>query len=114
MVRVVPVEAPRNFTADLTFRKGSPADSSLPIVVRRSEVESDYPHLTGDLARLVGKNQSWTARAAAVLNLKGDSRYHQQIRSSKSGVIHRYSDAALAKLRSQLEREPDFNPYRIG
>jgi hypothetical protein len=111
MVRIVPVEAPKNFTADLTLRRGSAADASLPVVVKKTDLESDYPHLTREVGALIGKSQNWTARAADVLNLKGDSKYHQQIRASRTGFIQRYSDAAVQKLKAHLAEHPNFDPY---
>ncbi len=111
MVRVVPVEAPKNFTADITLRKGNASDASLPVVIKKTELESDYPYLTKELAAKIGKNQNWTAKAASVLKFKGDRKYHQQIRSSRTGHIHRYSDAALQALQARLRSDPDFDPY---
>jgi len=111
MVRIVPVEAPRNFTADITLRKGSKASSSLPVVVKKSDPEQDYPFLTKELGVAVGKNQNWVAKAAAVLGLKGDPRYHQPIRASASSTIQRYSTAARDRIKELLVKEPDFDPY---
>jgi hypothetical protein len=111
MVRIVPVEAPKNFTADLTLRRGSAADASLPVVVKKTDLEVDYPYLTKEVAALIGKNQNWTAKAAEVLNLKGDPRYHQQIRASRAGYIQRYSDAAVQRLKACIKATPDFDPY---
>lgn len=110
MVRIVPVQAPKNFTADLTLRKGSARDASLPVVVKKTELETDYPYLTRELGERVGLNQNWTAKAAAVLGFKGDPKYHQAIRTSQSGSVHRYSQAALDALRSHLDANPGFNP----
>lgn len=111
MVRIVPVQAPKNFTADLTLRKGKEADASLPVVVKKTDLEADYPYLTREVAALIGKDQSWTAKAAAILGLKGDPKYHQPVRASKSSFIHRYSDAAVQRLRAYLAEHPEFNPY---
>lgn len=111
MVRIVPVEAPKNFTADVTLRKGSPRDATLPIVVKKTDLEADYPFLTRELAEKMGRSQNWTAKALAVLKLKGDPKYHQPIRTSKSSHVQRYSDAALQKLQSHIAENPTFNPY---
>lgn len=111
MVRIVPVEAPKNFTADLTLRKGSAADSSLPVVMKKTDLEADYPHLTREVAAMIGKDQNWTANAAEVLKIKGDPKYHTRIRASKSSYVQRYSDAAVDKLRTHLATQPGFNPY---
>jgi hypothetical protein len=114
MVRVVPIQAPRNFTADIILRKGSAMDSSLPVVVKKTDIEADYPLLTKELGVKVGKNQNWTAKAVNILGMKGDPKYHQAIRASGTSLIHRYSSAAEAELRAKLEAEPNFNPYRAS
>ena len=111
MVRIVPVEAPKNFTADVILRKGNASNSSLPVIVKRTELEVDYPYLTGELAALIGRNQSWIAKAATVLQLKGDPKYHQRIRASSASYVQRYSEAAVQKLKSHLAQNPNFNPY---
>lgn len=112
MVRIVPIQAPRNFTADVSLRKGKAADASLPVVVKKTEIEADYPHLTRELGDRIGKNQSWVAKAVHVMNLKGDPKFHQSVRAGSKSVIHRYSDATEAALRDKLVSEPAFNPYR--
>lgn len=112
MVRIIPVEAPKNYTVDLTLRKGSANDSSLPVVLKRTDLETDYPYLTGELADLIGKSTNFVAKAASVLGLKGNERFHQTIRSSKSGEIQRYSEAARSRLQQKLADDPAFNPYR--
>lgn len=111
MIRIVPVQAPRNFTADILLRKGSAADASLPVLVRKTDIEVDYPLLTKELGAKVGKSQNWATRAVTVLNLKGDPRYHQPIRAGQKSLIHRYSSAAEAALRERLAAEPAFDPY---
>lgn len=114
MVRIVPIQAPRNFTADVTLRKGSAADSSLPVLVKKTDLETDYPYLTKELAQKIGKNQNWTARAATVLGLKGDPRFHQAVRASVTSVIHRYSTAAVGVLTQKLQGDPAFDPFHAG
>lgn len=112
MVRIVPIEAPRNFTANITLRKGAAADASLPVVVKKTEIETDYPYLTNELGVRIGKSANWVSRAVQVLNLKGDPKYHQSVRAGAKSLIHRYSGAADAKLKERLVTEPTFNPYR--
>jgi hypothetical protein len=114
MVRIVPIQAPRNFTADITLRKGSAADSSLPVLVKKTDVEADYPLLTKELGIKIGKNQNWTAKALTILGMKGDPKYHQAVRASAKSLIHRYSAAAEGALRAKLEADPTFNPYHTG
>ncbi|MDE0412554.1 MAG: hypothetical protein OXI37_10145 [Gammaproteobacteria bacterium] len=112
MVRVVPIQAPRNYTADISLRKGSSRDASLPVLIKKTELEKDYPYLTKELANKVGKNVNFVAKATHALGLKGDPKYHLAIRSSKSSAIQRYSEAAVQHLRSKLVTEPDYNPYK--
>lgn len=111
MIRIVPVQAPRNFTADISLRKGSAADASLPVLIKKTEIEVDYPLLTKELGAKLGKTQNWVAKAVAVLSLKGDPKYHQPIRAGQKTLIHRYSGAAEAALRDKLLAEPTFDPY---
>ena len=66
MVRIVPVEAPKNYTADLVLRKGNSNDLSLPVVVKRTDLEKDYPYLTNELATLIGKNTKETLHKSAL------------------------------------------------
>ena len=114
MVRIVPIQAPRNYTADITLRKGSASDSSLPVLVKRTDVEADYPFLTKELAAQIGKNQNWTAKATTVLSLKGDPKFHQAVRASATSLVHRYSSAAVQALKQKLVAEPAFDPYHDG
>lgn len=114
MVRIVPIQAPRNYTADITLRKGSAADSSLPVLVKKTDVEADYPFLTKELASKIGKNQNWTARAVAILGLKNNPKYHQAVRASATSLVHRYSPAAVQSLQQKLATEPAFDPYHTS
>ncbi len=114
MVRIVPIQAPRNFTADITLRKGNAADSSLPVLVKKTDIEADYPMLTKELGAKIGKNQNWTAKAVTILGMKGDPKYHQAVRGSAKSLIHRYSAATEGALRAKLAAEPAFDPYHPG
>ena len=111
MVRVVAVQAPRNYTADLNLRKGSSADSSLPVLIRRTELESDYPYLTAELAQKLAKTRNFVAATVKFLGLKGNDQFHQAVRVSHSGVVHRYSQAALDRISGYVSVNPQFNPY---
>jgi len=56
MVRIVPVQAPQNFTADIQLRKGqNKLKDSLPVIIRKSNPEEDFPYLTLDIAKAIGK-----------------------------------------------------------
>lgn len=111
MVRLVPVQAPKNFTADVTLRKGSAKDAALPVVVQKTEPDIDYPYLTHEIADKIGKNTNFVAKMATVLNIRGNSKYHQAIRSSKKGSIQKYNEAALNMMKKHLLENPSFNPH---
>lgn len=111
MVRIVAVEAPRNYTADLSLRKGSAADASLPVLIKKTDLEADYPFLTKELGAQIGKGQSWVALAAGILGLKGNPKFHQAVRASAKSLVHRYSNAAVDAIRQKLAQDPAFNPY---
>ena len=112
MVRVFPVQAPKGYTADITLRKGNASNSSLPVVVKKTEIDKDYPFLTKEVAAAIGRDQNWTARAAADLHLKGDPKFHQEIRTSTKSSVQRYSQAAVDRLVAHVVANPDFSPYR--
>ena len=111
MIRVVLIQAPKNFTADITLRKGKPTESALPVAIKKTDLEKDYPYLTVEMASKLGKSQNYVAYTLKKLNYKGDSRYHQSVRSSKSGTVNRYSESALNDLKKFLDGNPRFNPY---
>ncbi len=102
MVRIVPVEAPRNYTADITLRKGKAQDSTLPVVVRKTDLNKDYPYLTKEIATYLKVSLHQITAMVKNLNLKGNPQYHQEVRTSKSGSVHRYSQAAKVRLTDEL------------
>lgn len=112
MVRLVPVEAPKNYTADIALRKGKRNDPSLPVIVRKTDFDKDYPYLTKELATKIGKTQNFTSKLIQHLGIKGNDRFHQAVRSSATGEIQKYSDAALTHLISFLSANPGFDPYK--
>lgn len=112
MVCIVPVQAPQNFTADITLRKaGKNLKGSLPVTIKKTNIEEDFPYLTKDISEKIGKNQSFVAKAIIKLNLKGNIDYHQSIRTGKSS-IHRYSARTLDLLQMKLKEDPQYNPYK--
>lgn len=112
MIRIVPVQAPKNYTADISLRKGSPHDATLPVHVKKTDIEEDYPYLTHEVAEKLKKNPHFTAKIIAYLKLKGNSKYHLSIRTSKKGEIQRYSQASLEEIGKFLKNNPDFSPYK--
>jgi len=112
MVRIVPIQAPKNYTADVTLRKGSSSDSSLPVQFKKTNIEQDYPYLTGEIADSLGKKPYVVSQIVKHLNFKGNTKFHQSIRSSKNSEIHRYSESALNAIRDFLNQNPGYKPKR--
>ncbi len=112
MVRIIPVQAPKNYTADISLRKGKQSDSALPVFIKKTNIEDDYPHLTSELGMKLNKSGNFIAFTIKKIKLKGDSQYHQEIRSSKSSKVNRYSESALNFFKKYLEDNPNFNPYK--
>jgi len=112
MVRIVPVQAPHNYSADIILRRGSSKDASLPVLVKKTNLEEDYPYLTRELGAKLAKSQSWAAAAVSALNMKGVEKFHQAVRASKTSQVQRYSEAALQLLQDRLKSDPEFNPYK--
>jgi hypothetical protein len=111
MVRIVAIQAPRNFTADVLLRRGSRADATLPVAIKKTDVEADYPYLTREIAERLGKNSNFASATIKFLGIKGNGQFHQSVRASKNSVVHRYSEAALQKIKDYLSKNPNFNPY---
>lgn len=112
MVVVVPVQAPKGYTADINLRKGSSkAGGALPVMIKKTEVEDDYPYLTSEIGNEIGKGTNFVAKAATKLELKNNTIYHQAVRSSKSGKINRYSQKALDYLKDHIQKNPNYNPF---
>jgi len=113
MVRIVPVQAPGGFTADVSLRKGSKKmREALPVTIKKTDIEQDYPYLTKDLAEALEKNVNFVSKMISNLGHRGNSDYHQSIRSSRSSYINRYSDSLLALLKTHLKDHPSYNPHK--
>lgn len=113
MVVVVPVQAPKGYTADINLRKGSNrAGSALPVMIKKTDIEEDYPYLTSEMAKQIGKGTNFIAKSATGLGLKNNTTYHQAVRSSKDGRINRYSQRALDYLKEYFQKNPGYNPFK--
>lgn len=113
MVVVVPVQAPKGYTADINLRKGSDkASLALPVMIKKTDIEIDYPYLTSEIANKLNKNISFVVKTIGQLGFKGNSIYHQSVRSSKSGTINKYSQKALDFLEKHLKDNPGYSPFK--
>lgn len=113
MLRIIAVQAPKNFTADITLRKGkSKANESLPVIYRRSNPDESHPYLTSDIAKQIGRTPNYTANLIKCLGLKGQDKYHLKITTSKSSAANKYSEHTVQKIKQFLEENPNFNPWK--
>lgn len=113
MVRIVPVQAPKNYSADIILRKGAKnTKEALPVLLKKTDVEEDYPYLTKDLVKKIGKNQNFISRTITDLKLKDNPTYHQAVRTSGKTFVQKYSKATLEALEKHFTENPDYTPYR--
>jgi hypothetical protein len=76
------------------------------------DVNRDYPYTTAGLAEALGRNRNFVAGAVRLLHLRDDARYYTPVTNSHGViVVHKYSELALERLRQELERRPDWNPW---
>lgn len=115
MVRIVPIQAPKNYTADINLRKGKISDTTLPVSVKKTDMEKDYPYLTNEVAQKVGKSTNFIANMSKELEIKDNPKFHQSVRASKSSKINRYSPAAVEYISKYLSEHPQYKPlYQQG
>ncbi len=113
MIRIVPFQAPKNVTVDINLRTGPKNQKeSLPVYIKTSGIDDEYPFLTGDLAKILNKNVNFISKAISKLNLKGDLKYHTTVRTSQSHHTQRYSNVTLDFLKNLLKEKPEYNPYK--
>ncbi|NTW90084.1 MAG: hypothetical protein HGB37_04230 [Candidatus Moranbacteria bacterium] len=111
MVRFVPVEVKRGHQPIISTQKTK--DPQAPVLVQKTDPEIDFPHFTSDLVRILGKSQSFIAKAGSVLGIKGNREYcYLQPQSKGGNKTPRYSDKALNYLKDYFDKHPDFNPYK--
>jgi hypothetical protein len=108
----VPVQAPKNYTADIVLRKGKQTDNTLPVVFKRTDIEKDYPYLTTEISNQTGKTINFIACLAKELGLKGNEKYHQSLRTSKSGKVNRYTQSAMDYIKKYIKEHPEYTPYK--
>jgi hypothetical protein len=76
------------------------------------DVNKDYPYTTAGLADALGRNRNFVAGAVRLLRLRDDPRYYTPVTNSRGDiVVHKYSELALERLREELARRPDWNPW---
>jgi hypothetical protein len=112
MVVVVPVQAPKGFSADIHLSKGSKkSKTALPVMIKKTNLQEDFPFTTKDLSEKLGKDLTFIAKTTKNLGMKGNEKYHLLVRTGKSNV-HRYSQQALDEIQAHLKINPSYRPYK--
>lgn len=111
-VRFVPVEVRRGYKAEVNITKTKNKNEATSVIIKKTDPNIDYPHRTIELADKLGKNQNFVAVMSRKLDIRKNSDYCYVIRTSKSGEVPKYSDAALTYMKNYLDTHPDYNPYR--
>lgn len=68
--------------------------------------EATYPYTESTLLEHLSIGQHALRALVWHLEIKGDSEYHMEIRTGRTGVVHKYSNRLLARIREILRSEP--------
>lgn len=69
--------------------------------------EASYPYTESTILEKVTVGQ-YTLRALVwYLDIKGNPEYHMEIRTGRTGVVHKYSNAFLGRVREIIRSEPE-------
>lgn len=87
-------------------------DAPGALQITPGDINKFYPYTAKMLGEMLGKNQNWVARAIQKLGLKKNILYCQTVLgASGKPVIYKYSSICYEKLRKEIEKNPNFNPY---
>lgn len=108
-VRLVPVHVARGHSASIDVYPSK--NPNAPVLVKKTDPNKDFPHFTSDVARIIGKNQSFVARMTRKLNIRSNPDYCY-LHKLKGSENPKYSDKALSYIKDYLGKNTDFNPYK--
>jgi hypothetical protein len=111
-VRFVPVETKKGYKAEVVVEKSKRATEGMTVLMRTSDPERDYPHLSSDLARILGRTHYVVLQLAKQLAIKGNRDYHTSIKTGVRSSTQKYSDKTLSYMREYLEKNPQWSPYK--
>lgn len=110
-IRLIPVHVARGYKPEVQLTKTS--NPLAPVIVKKSDPNVDFPHLTSDVASKLGKSLSFVAKTARKLKIIDNDIYCSRIRTSRSGMgVPKYNDKALNFIKDYLQKHSDFNPFR--
>ena len=75
---------------------------SANVIKEKTNVNVDYPFLTSDLCSETGLNLYQMVAVLHYLNIYGDSRYNQTIKTSRTSTTKKFSQAAMELVKSEL------------
>jgi len=81
------------------------------VVVPKLDPNKDYPYFQKHIANELEIRPYDVQILIWKYKIKGDRRYHLEIKTSKSGKVHKYSKYALAYLRDILNKQPDKSKF---
>lgn len=81
------------------------------VVIPYLDPNKDYPYLQKFLAEELELRPYDVQILIWKYNLKGDRKYHIEVETSKSGVVHKYSKYALEYLKDILSKQKDINKF---
>ncbi|MDD3491742.1 MAG: hypothetical protein PHG13_02175 [Candidatus Pacebacteria bacterium] len=109
-IRFIPVVVARGYKPEIEIKKTK--DPLAPVLIKKTDLNIDYPYFTTDLSEKLNKNRSFISRMVRKLNIIEDLDYCTKIKISRSGNgLPKYNDKALNYLKDYLIKHPDFNPY---
>ena len=108
-LRLVPVHIARGHSASLEVYPSK--NPNAPMVIKKTDPNKDFPHFTSDVAKIIGKSQSFIARMARKLNIRSNTDYCY-LHKFKRSELPKYSDKGLAYIKNYLEKNPNYNPYK--
>jgi len=116
MVAKVPLHQKVRVVEDISALpiKEVKSGEGLPTIIKREKTDpnKDYPYLTSELAKKLKKNTNFIAATTKKLGLKGNKKYHIEIKTSKKGKTQKYNRAAFKFLNDFLSKNPTFTPFK--
>lgn len=103
LLKVIFIQAPKNHTINIDIAKGGMTHKeALPVITKRTDINKDYPYILTTLSEKLGIGRGAVLKAINDEKMKGNNKYHQEVRFSSASIYHKYSDAAFQYLKSKF------------
>ncbi len=112
-IQVVLVQAPKGYSANVEIVKSTKRiKEALPVMIKKTNPNDDYPFFTTDLAEKTSKSLSFVSKSATQLNIKDNPQYSIRVKVNRAGSgIPKYNQAALEFVTKYFLEHPSYNPY---